>query len=122
MEKRKKNAPAFLRTGCHHGPYAFEPALAFFTARSLRHFAIDHDEANRLFRQVIGRLDAGSGDEAQVTFAMFTEAIGQILRFFAARDAIDDLGPKFVAGVLQFDLEACFAEFFAAMDNAKQAS
>jgi hypothetical protein len=66
----------------------------------LRDLAINHHETNGLFRQVIGRLKARSGDETQVTFAVLPEAFGEVLCLFGGGHTPDDLGPQFVAGVL----------------------
>src|SRR5450631_477467 len=95
-----------LRTSCHHRPNAFEPALAFVATRALRHFAIEHHEANRLFRQVVGRFDAGSCDESQVTFAVLSETLRQVLSFRGVRHMPENLGRQKVASVLQLDLKA----------------
>ena len=97
-------ANRIISSGSYHPILGMDPpALAFFATRSLRDLAIDHHESNRLLGQVVGRLAAGRRDETQVTFAVISETVGQVLCFRRAGNAVHDLGPKLVADVLQLD-------------------
>ena len=58
-----EHRPALLRAGGYGGPDAFAPAAAGFAASAWRDPPVDHDEADRLFRQIVGRFDARCGDE-----------------------------------------------------------
>ncbi len=69
------------------GPDPLAPAAAGFAACALRDPAVDHDEADRLFRQVVCRFDARCGDELEVGLAMLVEAFGQVLSVLAWRRA-----------------------------------
>jgi hypothetical protein len=39
-------------------PDPFPPAAAFFAARPLGNMPVDHHKTNRLFRQIVRRIDA----------------------------------------------------------------
>ena len=64
--------------GSHDGPDAFTPAIAGFTAGSLCDKSVDDNEANGLFGNIVGRIDAGSGDKSEIRVAVLNEAIGHV--------------------------------------------
>ena len=63
FEQEFENRSALLRTAGDGCPDAFAPAAAGFAASAWRDPPVDHDEADRLFRQIVGRFDARCGDE-----------------------------------------------------------
>ena len=71
---------ALLRAGGDGGPDTLAPATPGFATCALRDPAVDNHEADRLFRQVVCRLDARCGDETEVRLAVLMEAFSQILR------------------------------------------
>ena len=78
MEK-VEHAAALLDAGGNHCPDALAPALARFATRALSDTPVDDHKADRLFGQVIGRLDAGCGDESEVGLTVLAKPVGQIL-------------------------------------------
>ena len=58
FQQEIEHRSTLLRAGGDGGPDPLAPASAGFAARALRNPAIDHHEADRLFRQVVRRLDA----------------------------------------------------------------
>ncbi len=50
--------------GGDDGPEAFAGRTAFDAAGALGDHAVDHHKADRLFGRIVGRVDAGGGDEA----------------------------------------------------------
>ncbi len=58
VQKKLEDRTTLLGVGGDDRPDPLAPAAAGFAARALRNPAVDHHEANRLFRQVIGRFDA----------------------------------------------------------------
>ena len=78
IEKVEDRA-ALLHAGGNHRPDPLAPALAGFATRALGDAPVDHHEADRLFGQVVGRLDAGCGDESEVGLAVSAKPVGQIL-------------------------------------------
>ena len=64
--EKVEHAAALLDAGGDHRPGSLTPALARFAARALGDAPVDDHEADRLFGQVVGRLDAGCGDESEV--------------------------------------------------------
>ena len=62
--EKVEHAAALLDAGGDHRPDSLTPALARFAARALGNAPVDDHKPNRLFCQVVGRLDAGSGDES----------------------------------------------------------
>ena len=81
MAKELEYVEATLRAGGDGCPDSFAPISARFAASALRDAAVDHDESNRLFRQIVRRLDARRGDEAEVTIAVLQETVGHVLGF-----------------------------------------
>jgi hypothetical protein len=73
-----------------------------------------------LLGQIVGRLDAGRCDEAQVTFTVLLETVGQVASLCGRGHTPNDLGPKLVTGVLQMNLEVFLGVFVTAMDDGKQ--
>ena len=62
-------------------PDSHAPISARFAAGALRDPAVDHDESNRLFRQIVRRLDARRRDEAEVTVAVLQKTVDHVLGF-----------------------------------------
>ena len=75
QQKLKRRTTLLGATGDHR-PDALAPSTAFLAPRPLRNPPVDHHKANRLFRQVVGRLDPRRGDEAEVRRSMLAKAPG----------------------------------------------
>ncbi len=70
LDRRLQKRPhrtARPRAGRQHRPDPLAPALSGLASRPLRDVAVDHHEADRLFRQVVRRLDPRSGHEPEIT-------------------------------------------------------
>ena len=76
LSKELEYIEAALRAGGDRCPDSFAPISARLAASALRDPAVDDHESNRLFRQIVGRLDGGRGDEAEVTVAVFQKSVG----------------------------------------------
>ncbi len=87
VEQARKDRTTLLDASGDHRPDAFAPAAAFFASRPLRDVPVNDDEANRLLRQVIGRVDTRRRDEAEVRFPVFAEPFGQVACMFRVRHA-----------------------------------
>ena len=85
FQQELEGRSALLHAGGNGGPDALAPAAPGFAPCALRDPAVDHHETDRLFRQVVRRLDARRGDELEVRFAMLVETLGQILGVLALR-------------------------------------
>lgn len=57
-----------LRASGNHSPDPLTPAAALLAPRALRDASVDGHATNRLFRQVVRRVDAGRRDEVEVGF------------------------------------------------------
>ena len=57
VEQELKDLATLLGAGGDRRPDPFAPPAAFLASRPLRDVPVDHDEANRLFCQVIRRVD-----------------------------------------------------------------
>jgi len=66
FEEEVKNRTALLCASGDDHPDPLEPALASFATRTLGYVSVDDDEAYRLLRQIVGRLDAGRCYESDV--------------------------------------------------------
>ncbi len=82
---------ALLGAGGEDGPDALTPGATVWATGALRDMTVDHHEAERLFRKVVGGFHAGDGDELEVGIAMQTEPIGEVLGF-RGRGHIDERG------------------------------
>ena len=98
-------------------PDPLEPALASFATRTLGYVAVDDYEANRLLRQIVGRLDARCCYEPDVTRAVFLEATGKIRRLGCARDILDGYSTQRLASNFQRGGERLGLHEVAAMDH-----
>src|SRR5580698_2472257 len=65
-----KGAPSLLGTGCHYRPGPLAPSHALVSARALRDAAVDHDVADRLLGQVVGRFHAGLRQEGEIVLGI----------------------------------------------------
>ena len=83
FQQELEHRSALLRAGGDGGPDALAPAAARFAARALRNPAVDHHETNLLFRQIVRRLDARRGNEAEVRLAVLVKPFGQVLSVLA---------------------------------------
>ena len=72
--------PARLFAGGDCCPDALAPLAAVFAARALRNFPVQDHEANCLFGQIVGRVDAGRGDEVEESFAVLAKPTCHVLR------------------------------------------
>src|SRR5664280_2389065 len=79
VQNKLESRTTLLGAGGDDRPNPLAPAAAGLAPRSLRNPPVDYHEADRLFRQVVGRLDARRGDEAEVRLSMLMKAFGQIL-------------------------------------------
>src|SRR5271163_3634557 len=68
-----EHAPALLGTGGDHRPDALAPAIARGATRPLRDDAVEHHEADRLFRQVVRWLHPWRGHEPEVRLPVLGE-------------------------------------------------
>jgi len=85
FQQEREDRAALLRARGDGHPDVLASSAAGFTVRALGDAAVDHHEADRLLGQVVGRLDAGGGDELEVGFAVFLEPHGQVLGVLALR-------------------------------------
>jgi len=69
VEQELEDRATLLGAGGDHCPDTLAPPTAFLAGRPLRDMPVDHHEMNRLFRQVVRRVDARRGDEAEVRFS-----------------------------------------------------
>ena len=76
------------RAGRDYRPDALAPTVPALTPRPLRDVPIDHHKAERLLRQVVGRLDPRCRDEGEVGRPMLTQALGHRLAGLAPRDRV----------------------------------
>ena len=67
---------ALLGAGGDDGPDSLAPLSATFAAGPLSDAAIDDHKTHGLFREVVGRLDARCGDEAEIGIAVKTKTLG----------------------------------------------
>ena len=65
VQKKLKDRTVLLGAGGNDRPNPLAPAAAGLAPRPLGNAPVDHHEANRLFGQVVGRLDARRGDEPE---------------------------------------------------------
>jgi len=91
---------ALLCAGGGRCPDPLQPSLSGFTSRALGHVSVDHHKANRLFRQVVRRLDARRRQETKVTFAVFPEPLRQVLRLGRSWHLELGRAAQFVRGIL----------------------
>ena len=82
VQQELKDRATLLGAGGDHRPDPLAPAAAFLAPRPLGDLPVDHHEANRLFGQVVRRLDARRGDEAEVRFPVLAEPFRQVLGVF----------------------------------------
>ena len=67
-----------LGAGGDGRPDAFGPLLSTLAACPLRNIAIQHDKADRLFRQIIGWLKTRRGDKSKIRDPILAEAFGHV--------------------------------------------
>ena len=79
---------ALLGAGGRRRPDAFAPGASGFAAGPLREASLDDDEASCPLCGVVGRLQIGSRNEAEVFPGVFLEPLGQVPRF-GSRRALD---------------------------------
>ena len=97
------------------------PALPALAAGALGQTAMDGHEADRLFGQVVCRIDRRLGDEAEVTVVMIDEPIGQVGRLTGVGQLNDRIADQGVADRGQrFAKASLRGKLFAAMDHAEQ--
>ncbi len=102
-------------------PDAFAPLSARRASRALGDFAVDDDKANRLFGEVIRRINSRRRDEFEVGLSVLAKALSDVLSFEARRWAfadLQDLGSRF----LQPKLELLRCHALSAVDYAEQGS
>ena len=64
--------------GCHYRPDALTPSVAGSAAGALCDESVDDHEADGLLRDVVGRVDARSGDESEVCGAVLVESFRDV--------------------------------------------
>ena len=82
FEEEIENRATLLGASGDYRPDPLEPALASFATRTLGYVPVDDYEANRLLRQIVGRLDAGCCYKPDVTPPCFLKRRAR----FAASD------------------------------------
>ena len=80
-----ESGSSLLRAGGDHGPDALAPLAPGGAARALGDAAVDHNEAQRPFGQVIGRRDARGREEGDVSVPVFSKAFREVHRVFDKR-------------------------------------
>jgi hypothetical protein len=115
-----KHRSPLLCAGRHHGPDSFAPAVSPFTPRPLRDQSVDHDEADRLLRQVVRRLYSRSCNEPEITRAVLRESSRHVAtascRWHVDLGTTQNLEP----GQFQSALELSCRELFSAMDHLEK--
>lgn len=104
------------RAGCHNGPDAFAPAVAGFAAGALCDEAVDDDESDGLFGDVVGGGDAGRGDESEIGVAVLVESGGDVAGGFVFRDLCCGGSDDFVSLSFKCALEFTGSHFITAVD------
>jgi hypothetical protein len=87
IQQEFENRPTLLGASGSHRPDAFAQSAAFLAPRPLSNPPVDDHKANRLFGQIVGRLDPRRGHEAEVCRAMLAKALGQVAGVFRVRHA-----------------------------------
>jgi hypothetical protein len=109
-----------LRARRDHCPDPFAPAVPFFTPCPLRDQTVDHDEPDRLLRQIVGRLHSRGRDEPEITLTMCLEPLGQVAtvvtRRHVARGTAQHFGPR----CLELALEPLGRQLLPAVDHPKE--
>ncbi len=85
LAQKSKDARTVPGTRGDRRPNPLAPAAATCASRALRHFAIENNEPNRLFGQIVRGGDAGHGDESDVFATVLAETVGQVSCFFGWR-------------------------------------
>jgi len=91
---------ALLAAGRDQGPDALAPLLAAPAAGGLGDAPVDHHEADRLLGEVVGRLDAGRGDKAEIRLTVVAKTLGDVLRFGRVRHAMGRTFEDRIAGLV----------------------
>ena len=93
IEQERKDRPTLLSGGGQRRPDAFAPAAAGRHPQDgrasplLRDVPVNDDEAHRLLRQVVGRVDARRAAEAEVRFPVLAEPLSPLACLFRLRHA-----------------------------------
>ena len=120
FQKEIENRAPLLGASRDYRPDPLEPAPACFASRTLGYVPVDDHEANRLFRQIVGWLDAGRGYEPDVTRAVFREATSKILRLGCAGNILDGCLTQRFASNFQRGGKRLRRHEVAAMDRVEQ--
>ena len=87
LEDEREGGDMFFGAGGKDGPQALPIGSAFRAACALGGGAVNHHLPDGLFRPVVGWLDQGIGEEAEIRIAVFLEAFGDVFRRRLGRGA-----------------------------------
>ncbi len=118
LKKLHQVAPG-LFAGRDRCPNALAPIAALFATSALRDFAIENHEPNRLFGQIIGRIDARRGDELEERRAVLAKPPCHISCLARRGHPVRGLGENRFPGGSQTMLDRTLGEFVAPMERAK---
>ena len=122
FEEKIEDRATLLGASGDNRPDPLEPAPTGFATRTLGYVSVDDYKANRLLRQIVGRLDTGCCYEPDVTRAVFLEATGKIRRLGCARDTLDGCLTQRFASNFQPGSERLGLDEVTATDDMEQST
>ena len=108
-----------LFAGRDRRPNAFVPIAALLATSALCDFSIKNHEPNRLFSQIVGRVDTWRGDELEERRAVLAKPLCHISRLARRGNPVRGLGKNRFPGGGQTTFDRVLGEFVAAMKRAK---
>ncbi len=104
----------------------FASTAADSTSSALRNAAVDGDETDGLFRQVVGRFNVGFGDEPDAVVFVFVEPMGQVVRLSAEKRTPCcipyGLAVGFRQGTLEFSGDASSSRRWAPLNDRRKSA
>lgn len=101
-------------------PDRLTPPATLFAARPLRDFSIEHNESNRLFGQIVGRVDARCRNELKERVAVVAEPLRHVSCFSGIGHPPGRLSAQFVSRRGQAAINRSLGKLVAAMERTEQ--
>ena len=119
IAKELENRTPLRLTGTDSRPDALGPVATFLASSALSNAAVDNEIANGLFGHVVGRLNAGCGDEGEELLGVHLETLAQVASTgtVGGRPEFFD---EFITPFDQHPLEIGLSEFLFSVDQAEQ--